>query len=238
MIVLKNTEQLKIALEAISLFIPEGNFRFSDDGIHFNAVDPTQIVFLNYFIDKKVFDEYDIEPSYVGINILEFNRIIQRAMPEDKLFLELTDSELKIRLESSLKRSFRLPLIDVSGEESKEPSTKYDSKIIIGSTSLKEMIKDAVLFGTSVILRIKTGNFFVEANGPQGTMVSEATLVSKITAKEEINSKFSLSFFQKIIRCAEQGEKITLELKNDSPIRISYNIGKSKITFYLAHMLL
>lgn len=238
MIILKNTDFFKKALEAISSFIPEGNIRFSEKGIYFKAVDPSQVVLVDYFIDKKLFDEYDIEPNFVGVDLVELNKIVQRTMPKDKLTIELSDAELKIRLESDLKRSFRLPLIDISGEEAKIPSIVYDSKIIIGAVSLKEMLRDANLFGSSVILKVREGKFFVEARGSQGTMDSEATIVSKIESNKDIHSKFSLSFFQTIVKEADQSQKIVLELKNDSPIRVSYNIGNSKITFYLAHMIL
>jgi proliferating cell nuclear antigen len=238
MIVLKNVDFFKKALEAISSFIPEGNIRFSDKGIYFKAVDPSQVVLVDYFIDKKLFDDYSIEPNFVGVDLVELNKIIQRTLPKDKLTIDLTDSELKIRLESDLKRSFRLPLIDVNGDEAKTPDVKYDSKIIIGSVSLKEMLRDANLFGSSVIIKIKNGKFSVEARGPQGTMDSEATSVSKIDSLKDIHTKFSLSFFQTILKEADSAEKIVLELKNDSPIRVSFNIGQSKIVFYLAHMIL
>jgi proliferating cell nuclear antigen len=238
MIELKKMEFLKNALEAISAFIPEGNFRFSDDGVYFKAIDPSQVLLVDYFIDKKLFDKYDIETNFVGIDLIEFNKILQRAMPQDKLSIDLIDSEMKIKLESELKRSFRLPLIDVSEGEIKAPEVKYDAKIIIGSVSLKEMLRDAALFGSSVVLKLKDRKFFVEARGSQGTMDSEATSVSKIEASANVTCKFSLNFLHNIIKEADQGTKVTIELKPDSPMKVSYNIGESKITFYLAHMIL
>lgn len=238
MIELKNVGFLRNALEAISVFIPEGNFRFSEEGIYFKAIDPSQVLLVDYFIDKKLFDKYDIEPSFVGIDLVEMNKILQRAMPKDKLLIDLSDAELKIKLESEMKRSFRLPLIDVSEEEAKTPNVLYDTKVVIGSVSLKEVLRDAALFGSSIILKVKEGKFFVEARGSQGTMSSEATSVSKIDSKKEVNAKFSLNFFQNIVKEADIGSKVDIYLKNDSPMKVSYEIGQSKITFYLAHMIL
>jgi proliferating cell nuclear antigen len=238
MIELKNLGFFKDALEAISFFIPEGNFRFSDDGIYFKAIDPSQVLLVDYFIDKKLFDKYDIEPNFVGIDLAELNKIMQRATPKDRLFLDLTDSELKIKFESELKRSFRLPLIDVNEDEAKNPKVEYDTKIEIGSVSLKELMRDAALFGSSVVLNVKNKKFFIEAKGPQGKMDSEATNVSKIESSQEVNAKFSLNFFQNIIREADVASKISINLKSDSPMKVSYNIGESRITFYLAHMIL
>jgi DNA polymerase III sliding clamp (beta) subunit (PCNA family) len=43
---------------------------------------------------------------------------------------------------------------------------------------------------------------------------------------------------QNIIKQAANEKQVTIELKNDSAMRVSYNIGASRITFYLAHMIL
>lgn len=239
MIELSKVEFWKRSIEAISSFIPEGNFRFSDKGIFFKAIDPSQIVLVDYFIDKKLFDKYDIEPNFVGIDLVEFNKLMQRAMPSDKLLLDVSDAEMKVRLESDLKRNFKLPLIDVSEEEIKVPDIKYEAKIEISAFSLKELLRDAALFGSSVVLKIKDEKFIVEARGSQGTMESEALgKVAKVETKKDVTAKFSLNFLQNIIKEADNEKVIKIELKTDAAMKVTFKIGESEITFYLAHMIL
>lgn len=238
MLELRQSTFFKSAVESISSFIPEGNFRFTDKGISFKAIDPSQVVLVDYFVDKKHFDKYIIEPNFVGIDLVELNKILQRAMPEDKMLLDISDAELKIRFESDLKRSFRLPLIDVSDDEVKVPTIEYEAKVEVSTASFKEVLKDASLFGSSIVLKATDGKFFIEAKGSQGVMESEATKVSHVSSKKEITAKFSLNFLQNIVRQAENEKQITIELKNDSAMRVSYSIGPGKIVFYLAHMIL
>jgi proliferating cell nuclear antigen len=238
MIELKQVDFFKGAVESISSFIPEGNFRFSEKGVSFKAIDPSQVVLVDYFVDKKCFDRYVVEPNFVGVDVVELNKILQRLLPEDKLSIDVSDAELKLKFESELKRFFRLPLIDVSGEEPKSPTIEYDAKIEITAASLKEILKDASLFGSSIVLKVIDGKFFVEAKGSQGVMEAEATKVSHISSKKEIVAKFSLNFLQNIVRQADNAKQITIELKNDSAMRVTYAIGPSKIIFYLAHMIL
>ena len=239
LIELKKLDFWKRAVEAISAFIPEGNFRFSEKGIYFKALDPSQIVLVDYFVDKKVFDKYDIEPNFVGIDLVEFNKIMQRAMPMDKLSMDISDAELKLKLESDLKRNFRLPLIDVSEGEIKTPETKYDADVIVSSMHFKELLRDAALFGSSVVLKISGGKFIVEARGSQGAMDSETLgKIAKVNSKKDVTCKFSLNFLQNIIREADNDKTIKIELKNDGAMRVEYAIGESTIVFYLAHMIL
>ncbi|MDD3159485.1 MAG: hypothetical protein PHQ98_00780 [Candidatus ainarchaeum sp.] len=238
MIELKNIEILKKGIEAISSFIPEGNFRFTDNGIYFKSIDPSQIVLVDYFIDKKLFNKYDIESNYIGIDLVELNKIIQRADVKDMMHIEIADSELKLKFISEMKRSFRLPLIDVKDLDVKLPEISYKTKIEISALQFKEVLKDANLFGTSVVLKVENSKFFIEARGPQGVMDSDISSVSKIVSKENVLCKFSLNFLQSIVKECENFEKITIELKNDAAIKISYHIGQTKIVFYLAHMIL
>ncbi|MEI7961055.1 MAG: proliferating cell nuclear antigen (pcna) [archaeon] len=238
MLELRQATFFKIAVESIASFIPEGNFRFSDKGISFKAIDPSQVVLVDYFVDKKHFDKYVIEPNFVGVDLVELNKILQRAMPDDKMLLDVSDAEMKIRFESDMKRSFRLPLIDVSDDDVKIPSIEYEAKIDISAASFKEVLKDASLFGSSIVLKATDGKFFIEAKGSQGVMESEATKVSHVSSKKEITAKFSLNFLQNIVRQAENEKQLTIELKNDAAMRVSYLIGPGKIVFYLAHMIL
>ena len=238
MIELKKTDFFARALEAISSFIPEGNFRFSDKGVSFRAIDPSQVVLVDYFVDKTAFDKYAIEPNYVGVDIVEFNKIIQRASTNDKMSLDLLDAEIKLIFESDLKRNFRLPLIDVSGDEAKIPQVDYETKIEVKASSLKEMLKDAALFGSSVVVKVKDKGFFIEARGSQGTMDSESGKMAKVIGKGDVTAKFSLNFFQNIVKEADNDKNVLIELKSDSPMKVSFPIGDSKIIFYLAHMIL
>ena len=239
MIELNNVDFLKASIDAISSFIPEGNFRFNDKGIHFRAVDPSQVVLVDYFIDKKVFDSYSIEPAFVGVNLVELSKIVSRSLQGDSLKLGLTDSELKINLKGELDRAFKLPLIDVSDDDLKIPEIDYDVKVEIDARVLKEALKDASLFSSSVMLLIKKDKFYLEAKGSAGVLnASSNSKAVKVKSTQDVVSKYSLGFLQNIVKQANPDSDVVLELKSDSPMKVTYLIGSSEIRFYLAHMLL
>ncbi len=237
---LKNVESLSKAVDAIASFISEGNFRFSDDGISFKATDPSQIVLVNFSMSKKVFEKYSVEPNFVGVDIVELSKILSRALPADRLTLDLTDSEMRINFEGAISRSFSLPLIDVNDEDVSIPKTSFDASVEINARILKEALKDASLFGSSVVLRVKDNKLFIEARGSAGTLKTVASQTKQVivNSKTEVVSKYSLNFLQNIVREADSDKKISLELKSDTPMRVSYKIGVSPIEFHLAHMIL
>lgn len=243
MIASQDASTVKRTIDAIASFISEGNFRFSDKGISLRAVDPSQIVLVDCFIDKSAFLEYQLEPTYVGVDVVEFARMLSRSMPTDKLYLDVGESEIKVKLEGDFVRTFHLPLIDVSDsdKEIKIPGQKFDAKVEINARLFKEALKDAHLFGSSVVLKVQDKQFRIEAKGNQGqlkTVSKEGNLISIQSDVEEVVSKYSLNFLSNVVKEAENESKILLELKSDAPMRISYTIGKAKMQYYLAHMIL
>lgn len=240
MIELEKHEHWQRAVEAIAGFISEGNFRFSDSGIFFRAIDPSQVVMIDYSIPKSLFEKYDIEPSMVGLDIAELSRILSRSMASDRLIMNLSDSELKIRFEGEMSRSFNLPLLDISEEEISLPETKFDARVEITGKILKEALKDASLLGTSVVFKAKSNEFVIEARGTAGNLNSVIKKPKHVAVKAtgEVTSKYSLNFLQNIVKGADPEKKVVLELKTDAPMKISYTIGPSTINFHLAHMLL
>ncbi len=240
MIKISRIAPFQSAIRAISNFISEGNFRFNEKGLFFRAIDPSQIVLVNYHAANDFFDEFDIEPNLIGLDIDELNKVIRRASSNDQLEMELEDSFLRITLRGSLTRNFMLPLIDVLEEEPEIPEQDYDANIEIEARVLQEALKDASLFGSSVVFRIEGSKLFIEARGSEGTLKTEASQseLVKIKAKDNVVSKYSLNFLENIVKEAEPGERILLELKSEAPMRITYNIGPAKIQFHLAHMIL
>jgi len=228
------------AIRAISNFISEGNFRFNDNGISFKAIDPSQIVLVHYEAPKSFFESFEVEPSFVGIDLDEFNKVMRRASPHDTVEMNLNDTHLEVGLKGDLNRNFRLSLIDISEDEAEIPKQEYDAKIEVKAHILQEALKDAALFGSSVVFKIEKGKLLIEARGSQGTLKTEAKQNNslKVKAKKDVVSKYSLNFLENIVKEADPNSTVTLELKSEAPMRISYAIDDTKIQFHLAHMIL
>jgi proliferating cell nuclear antigen len=240
MIELKEVTHFQRAVRAISAFISEGNLRFRREGMYFKAIDPSQIVLVNYFAPKTFFDKYSVEPGIIGVDLEELNKVVRRAKPRDTMTIAMDDANLKITLKGTLVRKFNISLIDVPHEEVQVQSKGFDGSVVINAGLLQEVLKDAALFGSSITLHLKKRSLTFEAQGPQGTMrsIAKHSKEVEISANKEVTSKFSLSFFENIVKEALPEQNIKLELKADAPMKISFDIDKSKIEYYLAYMIL
>lgn len=237
MIKLDNVRLLQHSVRAISNFIKEGNFRFNDNGISFKAIDPSQIVLVDYNMPKELFKEFKVEPSFIGIDVEEFDKIMRRALANDVMEIHLEDSYLLVNFLGEMERAFRLPLIEVAEEDVNIPEQEFDATVRVNARILQEALKDATLFSSSIVLQVKDGKFSLEAKGSQGKLENNLKKVN-VSAKKDVNSKYSLSFLENIAKEANPESTILLELKDNAPMKISYNIGKTNIQFHLAHMIL
>ncbi len=242
-IVLKEPAALAKAIGSIAGFISEGNFRFSMDGLYFKGTDPSQILLVDYAIPKKVFAAYDVEPSFVGLDLVEMGKILARLNAGDELAMELESNELVLRLEGEYVRRFQLPLLDLHEEDVRLPQVEYETTIEVNGKTLKDILKDASLFGASVTLTAKSGQLTIESKNTQGqlkTTLKNNKLCAIAMSKEgkETTVKFSLNYLQNLVKEADADKKITLELKTDQPMRVSYPLGATKMQCYLAHMIL
>ena len=242
MIETQDVTSFKRAIDAIASFISEGNFRFGEKGISLRAVDPSQIVLVDCFIDKSAFTQYALEPTYVGVDVVEFSRMLSRSLPNDRLMMEVEESEIALNLEGDFSRAFHLPLIDVSESEKelKLPNQNFDAKVEVNAHLLKEALKDAQLFGSSVVVKVKDGKFGLEAKGSSGALktVSKQSHLIQVNATASATSKYSLNFLSNVVKEADNDSIILMEFKSDAPMRVTYHIGKAKMQYYLAHMIL
>lgn len=238
MIKTKNTSLFKKSLETIVPLIQETNVRFKEEGVFIKAIDKTQIILVDFFMKKKAFDSYNVEPNLIGLNILELKQMISRSFEKDQLILDLKPLHLDIILKGNIERNFNIPYIDLSEQEINTPSITYDVSLKINAGLLKEIIKDVDLVATTATFKIEEGCFIIEAVGDKGKIKTKVQTIKQKT-KKNLAAKYSLSFLKNITKAIENDVVLELKFSEDSPLYIEYAIDENvNVKFYLSSMLL
>ncbi|HID08772.1 TPA: hypothetical protein EYP13_00930 [Candidatus Micrarchaeota archaeon] len=235
----------KQAVDAISSFLPEGVFHFTEEGVRLNAIDPSQVVLVDFFAPRSAFTEYELTDSSIRVplDLNEYTKIISRVSSDDRILMVLEDVNLSVVLERSdgtLRREFYLPLMDVPDREAEITPVEGAVTVRVLARVVKDALKDAGLFSSSAVLVAREDIFMVEAKGQAGvtrTVARRGPAVS-IEGGPEAVSRYSLPFLHNIVRPADPDSFVELSFGNDTPLRISYRIGDVRLTFFLAHMIL
>ena len=236
---------LKQGIEAVHNFLPDAVFHFSEEGVRMASIDPSQIVYVEFFAPRQFFSRYTLASPEVRvpISLTELSKILSRLGQADRILLELEDVELHVYVESGggrIRKEFRLGLIDVSEQEFNMDLPQDLARVELPAGVLRDALKDAALFSNSVILRASPGTFVVEAKGSGGstrTIVRSSPSVSIETAGDKA-SRYSLPFLTNILKEADADTQVSLQFSTDSPILIKYSIQGIRLSFFLAHMIL
>jgi len=231
----------KKCVDAVVSLVDEGTFVVSSDGIHLRTMDPSQIAMVDFVIPKNAFAKIDVEDkTSLGVNIADLSKILARTRQDEKLSISMDEKESKLLLEFSghSRRHFKLPLLESSSVLPKEPKVEFDASVKIKGRVLKDVLHDAGLLSSHVILQADDSEFVVEAHGDSGDLhvqtKKESENLAGLNVKAKSRAMFPFQYLDDITRACPDEASVSVELKNDAPVKVSYEIGEAKLSYYLA----
>lgn len=241
-LLIENAVSFKRSVDAISVLIDEAEFLVSEHGLVLKATDPSQIAMVDFVLEKSAFKELKVEgETKLGIDLDFFGSILSRAKTNDslKLYLNENKSKLLVAFLGDSKRVFELSLIDINSSRLPSPKIDFDAEIKMNSSVLKDGLKDAALVSTHITFGVDEEKFFMKAHSSKGTVNNEVLLkdnksIYNIKSKTDAQSMFPLDYLSDIIKGSSADSPVTVKLKSNAPIQVSYEIDKAKINYFLA----
>ena len=235
---LAEPKYLKESISIISDLVNETRIKVGKDGLELVAMDPANVAMVVFKLLSSSFAEYKVEKeAEIAINLNNFKQILRRAGPNDVLTLELEENKLKVQLKSASTRTFNLPIIDIEEREQKVPSLDFPVKVEMRSATLNEAIEDASIVAESVSFIAEPEKFTLKADGDLNSAAIEIKSggETKISAKAEVKSKYSVEYLKKMIQGSKLADNVTIEFNKDYPLKLTYNtIDRVMLSFILA----
>ena len=240
-LVMKDAKEFYKCIDAIGVLIIEGLFTIDKEKFFLRATDPSQISLVDFVMPKDAFEEFIVDIGEesasklsFGININNLLQILSHTNADDKLSIEIKEGKPSIQIEfiGKSKRSFTIPLIDVSDQQNPLPQIPFDVTVQVGSDQLVSGIKDAALFSSHLTLRVNDEKFILETQSSKGKFKQEVEAGDIVISGNKAKAMFPLDYLQNMIKNAKT--TITIKLKDDMPIEINYTIGSAAIRYYLA----
>jgi len=236
----KETDVFRTLISAVAEIIDEGIFKISDKGMSLTAPDRAMVAVVDLNIKPQIFESFKVEgEEKLGIDIPNFLSILKRAGGKDKVSLELKDSKLSIVIENSSKRSFTLPLLEISEEEVPNiEQLEFKARVKMKPEVLQSGIEDASVVTDSVVLEATPSVFVMRAEGDVTSARLELEKGSEslleLEVKEEIKARYPLDYLRKMVKVARIANEVTVEWGNDYPMKMSFEMNGASISFVLA----
>ena len=240
-LVFEDASVFKKFIDGISVLVDEAEFVLDEKGLSLKATDPSQISLVDFVLPKSAFKKFDLkEGTKIGLDLNYLNQVMSRAKSGDVLELSVStdSSKLSVVFSGSSRRTFSIPLLDITTAELPLPRIDFDAEVRIRASALSDSFKDANLISTHIVLLVENDSFILKANSSKGNLenvyTAKGSEVISLKAKSESRSMFPLDYLLSMIKAASSDTEVVLQLKSDAPTEITYKVGQGTLHYFLA----
>ncbi len=230
-VTLQNPAAFSEMIGIVSELVSEIKLKFNMQGLQIVAIDPTNAAMLLFKLPASAFSHYEVEEEEnVGLDLDDFKQVLRRGKQES-LSLETKEGKLLVNF-GEAKKNFVLSLLDVEGEERKEPELKFAASLKIESSKLQEAVEDCGVIADSVLLSLGERGFVLHA---RSSLHSAAIKILSEPHKDEIKSRYSLDYLQKMVKASRLASEVRVQFSDDYPLKLHYTTPeKAELSFILA----
>ena len=236
---LAEPKYLKDSIGVISEIVTEGTLKITSDAVELVAMDPANVAMIIFKLFSSSFVTYEVDgEERITVNLNNLKQILKRIKSNDTLTIEREDNKLKLTLQSTTKRTFHLPLIDIETKDQNVRELDFAATVETTSTLLNDAIDDVDVVGESVSFAISDNTFKVSSKGDltKAAVDIPSDKATKITAKEDgVKAKYSIEYLKKMIQGSKLADVVQVKFGNEYPLRLEYFVqNKVDLVFILA----
>lgn len=236
---------IRTLVEALKELLTDVILEVDETGIRVIAMNKAcaVLVHLRLFADR--FEHFVCSrPLSLGINIINFHKLIKTVGSGDTLTLYVEDEEnyLGIKIQNTEKNSrtvYKLNLLDMENTKMSVGPMHFGEVIILSSSEFQKLCRDMHNIADVVEIKVVDGEVTFSCRGDfssQETVLGDGCL-KKLEDGDDGDHEitqglFNLEYLVMFTRCTNLSPTVHLYLKNDFPLFVRYtvsNLGEIKL---------
>jgi proliferating cell nuclear antigen len=207
-------------------------------GLKVMAVNKTQTILIHLKLDADKFDYYYCarKKLILGINMLNFYRLIKTMSNFDTLTLAIDDEDINkliIKLENGDKNcisTYKLNLMDLDVEDIEVEPAKFPYSINMLSVDFHKICKDMHNIAEKIEIKCTSKKIYFHCKGEMASLETELGetangLSIDVYNDEIVQGLFELKNLVLFTKCTNLCNTVTLYIKNDYPLVIKYSVA-------------
>lgn len=226
-------------IEGLATIVDEANFVVGPDGVKLRALDPGRVAMVDLFIPPSVFEEYRVEAeTRIGVVLDDLVDVMKRAKADDRLIMEVSGNRLTVVLSGKAERRFRLPLLDIAGQELPQPKLNFTVAAKMLSDTFRDALKDAELVSESVRFKAEDDALYMISRSDKGEVETKFSVETgsllEIDVKEPAEASYAVEFLNKIVSKAYRvSDVLTLKYASNMPLELTFDVAGGGVLKYL-----
>jgi len=231
-------DTLKELVTIVTTLVDEAKFSITPDGIQLRAVDPAHVAMVDLKLNKEAFEEYKADETELGIDVAKLDQFLRLAKAGEAV--DIVNDEDKGRLNVMVGNTTKkMSLIDTTGmSDPKLPNLNLPAKISMKIDDISQGIKASESVSDHIALTATKDTFEMVCEGDtdQVQMKLAKDQLIELECNDKVKSLFPLEYFSSMMRAIPSQAKITLNLGNDYPVKIEFQIagGNGNVVYLLA----
>lgn len=231
---------LKTVLSTLRAFVDKARVRVTDNGLTVRAVDSANVAMDDLELEAAAFESFEASPGTLGLDLSRLADPVGLATTDDlvQLFLDPESRKLIVVVDGL---QYSMACLDPATIRSEPTLPEFDlpASVTIDRDVLQRGVKAADLVADHVRIRMEGEDetFLIEAEGDIDAVALELGGDDiDIIALGDADALFSLDYLKKMVRTVPKGTAVTLELGEDFPLILSYDLadGDGSVTRMLA----
>jgi len=232
-------DYIKNLFESLKDIIKEANFIFTKDGLEIKRCNSDKQIFVSLELNKFEKYEYKMkeDKKEIGINLVEFNKIIKTLSHDDKITFKIEsidEQKLVIIITNTLNCRVSKHVIDsITTNIAKITPKNIEKEAVLSmpSSDFQKVCRDVSNLSDKINIMCieKKINFSCDSStGKHKFIYGETDTGRKFLkhCKKIIQNKYKLRYLSKIIKCSNLSKQVKLSMIDGYPMEIEYQVNK------------
>ncbi|MGC9072308.1 MAG: hypothetical protein ACP5HK_06425 [Acidilobus sp.] len=234
-----NARILADLIDTLSGVLEEAAFTVTKDGVRAAGMDPAKVAYIEVVIPYGNFAEYEVQEEglVVGANLSSLSRVLSRTKKNDVVTFMVSPSQLLVKVEGGVPRTYLLPNLQVSSE-APEIRLEHTAHVKIISDAFRRALSDAGEFGDLVQLEATPDMFAVRAAGErrvEAKFLSGSASLVLLEVNEKAVGSYDFSYLDRVLALAKVADSVDVQFKTDSPLELRFESpGGLQVRYILA----
>jgi proliferating cell nuclear antigen len=226
----------KVLIEALKELLTDTAIEISPKGLKIVTMDNSHVVLVHMILHGEKFEQFYCEtPRVIGINMLNFYKIIKTINTNDTLtlFMESNDiNHLHVRIDKQDKdtsSTYKLNTIDINYERISIPATEFTTVITLPASDFQKICRDMSNIADSIDITKVSNKLLMSCTGDfctQETVITSDTMIETDGDDTEIiQGVYNIKYLVLFTKCTNLSNTVEIYLKNDYPLIVKYTVA-------------